>query len=117
MIYLRLALYEKLLRLIDGTGHGYLLYNSIHFCACLQFSIVIHLKSLFSVKAESSPATQFESINSSVLSLLYGPTLTPIRYYRKNHSFEHMVCHICFEYMVCRQSDVSYFSICCLCLS
>ena len=87
MIYLRFALYEKLLRLIDGTGHGYLLYYSIHFCACLQFSIVIHLKSLFSVKAESSPATQFESINSSVLSLLYGPTLTPICYYRKNHSF------------------------------
>ena len=117
MIYLRLALYEKLLRLIDGTGHGYLLYYSIHFCACLQFSIVIHLKSLFSVKAESSPATQFESINSSVLSLLYGPTLTPIRYYQKNHSFEYMVCHIWFEYMVCWQSDVSYFSICCLCLS
>ena len=33
--------------------------------------------SLFSVKAESFPATQFESINSFVLSLLYGPTLTP----------------------------------------
>ena len=81
MIYLRLALYEKLLRLIDGTGHGYLLYYSIHFCACLQFSIVIHLKSLFSVKAESSPATQFESISSSGLSLLYGPILTPIRDY------------------------------------
>ena len=109
MIYLRLALYEKLLRLIDGTGHGYLLYYSIHFCACLQFSIVIHLKSLFSVKAESSPATQFESINSSVLSLLYGPTLTPICYYWKNHSFEYMFCHIWFEYMVCRQSDVSTF--------
>ena len=91
MIYLRLALYEKLLRRTDGTGHGYLLYYSIHFCACLQFSIVIHFKSLFSVKAESSPATQFESINSSVLSLLYGPTLTPICYYRKNHSFEYMV--------------------------
>src|SRR5574342_575072 len=31
--------------------------------------------------------------------------------------FEYMVCHIWFEYMVCWQSDVSYFSICCLCLS
>ena len=101
MIYLRLALYEKLLRLIDGTGHGYLLYYSIHFCACLQFSIVIHLKSLFSVKAESSPATQFESINSSVLSLLYGPTLTPICYYRKNHGFDDMD--------LCQQSDVCTF--------
>ena len=28
---------------------------------------------------ESSPAPQFESINSSVLSLLYGPTLTSVQ--------------------------------------
>ena len=85
-----------MLRLIDG---------SIHFCACLKFSMVIHLKSLFSVKyfllKQSSPATQFESINSSVLSLLYGPTLTPIHNYRKNHSFDYMD--------LCRQSDVSTF--------
>ena len=31
---------------------------------------------------------QFESINSSVLSLLYGPTLTSIHEYWKNHSFD-----------------------------
>ena len=31
---------------------------------------------------------QFKSINSSVLSLLYGPTLTSIHDYWKNHSFE-----------------------------
>ena len=36
---------------------------------------------------ESSPTPQFKSINSSVLSLLYGPTLTSIRNYWKNHSF------------------------------
>ena len=35
---------------------------------------------------ESSPAPQFESINSSALSLLYGPTLTSVHDYRKNHS-------------------------------
>ena len=35
---------------------------------------------------ESSPAPQFESINSSALSLLYGPTLTSIHDYRENHS-------------------------------
>ena len=35
---------------------------------------------------ESSPTPQFKSINSSVLSLLYGPTLTSIHDYRKNHS-------------------------------
>ena len=36
---------------------------------------------------QSSRALQFESINSSVLSLLYGPTLTSIHGYWKNHSF------------------------------
>ena len=36
---------------------------------------------------ESSPAPQFKSINFLVLSLLYGPTLTPIHDYQKNHSF------------------------------
>ena len=36
---------------------------------------------------ESSPAPQFKSIHSSALSLLYGPTLTSIHDYWKNHSF------------------------------
>ena len=36
---------------------------------------------------EASPALQFESINSSALSLLYGPTLISIHDYWKNHSF------------------------------
>ena len=39
---------------------------------------------------ESFPAPQFENINSSALSLLYGPTLTSIRDYWKNHSFDYM---------------------------
>ena len=33
---------------------------------------------------------QFESINSSALSLLYGPTLTSIHGYWKNHIFDYM---------------------------
>ena len=37
---------------------------------------------------ESSPAPQFESINSSALSLLYGSTLTSIHDYWKNHSLD-----------------------------
>ena len=37
---------------------------------------------------ESSPAPQFKSINSLVLSLLYGPTLTSVHDYWKNHSFD-----------------------------
>ena len=36
---------------------------------------------------ESSPTPQFKSINSLVLSFLYGPTLTTIYDYWKNHSF------------------------------
>ena len=39
---------------------------------------------------ESSPAPQFESINSSVFSLLCGPTPTPVHDYWKNHSFDEM---------------------------
>ena len=35
---------------------------------------------------ESSPTPQFKSINSLVLSFLYGPTLTSIRDYWNNHS-------------------------------
>ena len=37
---------------------------------------------------ESSPAPQFKSINSSVLSLLHSPTLTSIHDHRKNHSLD-----------------------------
>ena len=37
---------------------------------------------------ESSPTPQFKSINSSALSLLYGPTLIPIHDYWTNHSFD-----------------------------
>ena len=50
---------------------------------------------------ESSPTPHFKSINSSVLSRLYGPTLTSIHDYWKNHSFDYMD--------VCWQSDVSAF--------
>ena len=45
---------------------------------------------------EVSPATQFESINSSALSLLYGPTLTSIHDYWKNRSFDNLdICQEC----------------------
>ena len=37
---------------------------------------------------ESSPTPQFKSINSSALSFLCSPTLTSIRDYWKNHSFD-----------------------------
>ena len=37
---------------------------------------------------ESSPIPQFKSINSLALSFLYGPTVTFIHDYGKNHSFD-----------------------------
>ena len=40
---------------------------------------------------KSSPAPQFESINSSVFSLLYGPTLTSVHDYWKNHSLASVI--------------------------
>ena len=50
----------------------------------------------------TSPASQFEIINSSVLSLLYGPALTSIHDYWKDHSFDYTD--------LCQQSDVSAFN-------
>ena len=41
------------------------------------------------VVQESSPAPQFKSINSPVLCLLYGPNITSIHDYWKNHSLEY----------------------------
>ena len=50
---------------------------------------------------ESSPTPQFKSINSSMLSFLYSPTLTSILDYWKNCSFDYMD--------LCWQSNVSAF--------
>ena len=50
---------------------------------------------------ESSPTPQFKSINSSVLSFLYSPTLTSIHDYWKNHSLDEMD--------LCWQSNISAF--------
>ena len=50
---------------------------------------------------ESSPTPQFKSINSSVLRFFYGPTLTSIHNYWKNHCFD------CVD--LCQKSTVSAF--------
>ena len=50
---------------------------------------------------ESSPTPQFKSINSSVLSFPYSPTLTSIHDYWKSHSLDYMD--------LCWQSNVSAF--------
>ena len=49
----------------------------------------------------SSPVPRFESINSSALSLLYGPALTSVHAYGKNHGFDY--------FDLCGQSGVSAF--------
>ena len=41
------------------------------------------------VPQESSPAPHFESIDSLMLSILYGPTLTSVHNYWKSHSFDY----------------------------
>ena len=54
-------------------------------------SFRIHWLDLFAVQGtlpESFPTPWFKSINSSALSFLYGPTLTSIHDYWKNHSFD-----------------------------
>ena len=50
---------------------------------------------------ESSPTPCFESISSSVLTFLHGPTLMSIHDYWKNKSFDQME--------LCQQSDISAF--------
>ena len=42
---------------------------------------------------ESFPALKFENMNSSVLSLLYGPTLTSIHVYWKRSICQHLLDH------------------------
>ena len=50
---------------------------------------------------ESSPIPQYKSINSSVFSLPYGPTLTSIHDYWENHCFD--------STDLCQRSDLSGF--------
>ena len=59
----------------------------------IQGSFPLGLTGLISLLSrdsqESSPAPQLKSINSLALSFLYGPTLTPIHSYWKNHNFDY----------------------------
>ena len=71
----------------------------------IQDSFPLGLTGWISLQArdsqESSPILQLKSINSLALSFLYGPTLTSIPDYWKNHSFDYMD--------LCQQSNVSAF--------
>ena len=63
---------------------------------------LLALKRLSRDSQETSPAPQFKSIDSSVLSLLYGLMVTSIHDYQKKHSFD------CMD--LCQQSHVSPFN-------
>jgi len=71
-------------------------YSGLSFFGIVWFDLLVVQGTL-----KSSPAPQFESINSSALSLLYSPALTSICDYWKNHSFD------CTN--LCGQSYVSAF--------
>ena len=64
------------------------------------------LISLLFKDSQESSTSQFESINSSELSLLYGPTLTSIHDSWKKHSFDYMD--------LCQQEWCLCFLICCI---
>ena len=73
--------------------------NLIHMYKAEFMSFRIDWLDLLAVQGtrqESSPAPQSKSINSSVLSLLYGPALASIHDYWKHHSFDHtdFVCKV-----------------------
>ena len=60
----------------------------------IQGGVPLGLASLISLLSKGlsgvSPTAQFQSISSSVLSLLYDPTLTFIHDYWENYSFDYM---------------------------
>ena len=61
---------------------------------------------LLAVQGTLKSLLQFKSINSSVLSFLYGPALTSTHDYWKKHSFDYMD--------LCQQSDISAFLTSCV---
>ena len=67
---------------------------SFSICPSNEYSGLISFRmdwlDLFAIQGtlKSPPTPQFKSINSSVLSFLYSPTLTSIHDYWKNHSFD-----------------------------
>ena len=73
-------------------------YSGLVFFRIDQFDL---LPVLGTVKKAYSPAPQFKSINSSVLSFLYSPTLTSMHDYWKNHTLDYT--HFC------QQSNISAF--------
>ena len=92
-----LALHTKLPKY---WSFSFSLSCSNEYSGLISFRSVLDWLDLPAVQG-TSPAPQFKSISSSVLSLLYGPTFTSIHDYWKNYSFDYMDLH--------QQSDVFTF--------
>ena len=82
-------------RLFTSSGQKYQSF-SFHISTSSEYSGLISLYWLIwspccpKDSQDSSLAPWFKSISSSALSVLYGPTLTSIYDYWKNHSFDYM---------------------------
>ena len=86
---------------IGASASASVLPMIIQDCFPLGLPGLISLQSKGLSSLQPSPAPQFKSINSSVLSLIYGPDLTSIHDYWKNHTFDQMD--------LCRQTHVFVF--------
>ena len=65
----------------SSLGIGWLKHWSFSISLSNEYSGLIYFMTDWFDSQESSPALQFESISSLVLSLLYGPTLTSVHDY------------------------------------
>ena len=85
---------------VGASASASVLPKSIHGWFPLGLTGLISLLSWDS--QEYSPTPQFQGINSSVLSLLYGPTLRSIRDYWKKHIFDYSdLCWHCLCFLIC----------------
>ena len=75
---------------IGASASASVLPMIIQDCFPLGLPGLISLQSKGLSSLQPSPAPQFKSINSSVLSLIYGPTLTSVHDYWKNHSLDYI---------------------------
>ena len=90
---------HQVAKVIGASASTSVLLMNIQDWFPLELTVWISLQSKGT--QESSPTLQFKSTNYLVLSFLYGPTLTSIRDYWKNHSFDYMA--------LLEQSNVSAF--------
>ena len=87
-----LSQHQGLFQWVDSSHHmaTVLEFQLQHQSFQWIFQVVFILDWLVWSPLKFSPAPQFKSINSSVLSLLSGLTLTSMHDYWKNHSFDYM---------------------------